>query len=366
MSDYAQSHHRCRRHPGRPRRRRAAWPPASPRSCSTSRPSPRSTCAAARPARAKPTCSTRHRRSSASTPSRSSGGSAFGLDAASGVQAWLREQGRGFAIARCRACRSCRGAIAVRPAQRRRQGLGPLPALSRARLCGGSGRRRRISRSAPPGAGFGATTVNLKGGLGSASAVTRDGHHRRRAGRGQRLRQRHCRQTARSSGRRRSSVDGEFGGLRLAAAVPAEALDPVAKGAPGENTTHRDRRDRRDADQGAGQAARGDGAGRARARDLSGPHAARRRHRVCRRDRPCGRSSRSAVNELDRNWARIAANVLGPRGRAAAVYRGAHRRCRAASAELARSPRRAQLARHRSPRATCLTSRAWPRTARAA
>src|SRR5262249_56207146 len=27
-----------------------------------------------------------------------SGGSAFGLDAASGVQAWLREKGRGFAI----------------------------------------------------------------------------------------------------------------------------------------------------------------------------------------------------------------------------------------------------------------------------
>src|SRR6188768_997888 len=27
-----------------------------------------------------------------------SGGSAFGLDAASGVQAWLREQGRGFAV----------------------------------------------------------------------------------------------------------------------------------------------------------------------------------------------------------------------------------------------------------------------------
>src|SRR5208283_4596015 len=27
-----------------------------------------------------------------------SGGSAFGLDAASGVQAWLKEQGRGFAV----------------------------------------------------------------------------------------------------------------------------------------------------------------------------------------------------------------------------------------------------------------------------
>src|SRR5277367_5815024 len=31
-----------------------------------------------------------------------SGGSAFGLDAASGVQAWLREQGRGFAIGTAR------------------------------------------------------------------------------------------------------------------------------------------------------------------------------------------------------------------------------------------------------------------------
>src|ERR1700753_2539013 len=31
-----------------------------------------------------------------------SGGSAFGLDAASGVQAWLREQGRGFAVREAR------------------------------------------------------------------------------------------------------------------------------------------------------------------------------------------------------------------------------------------------------------------------
>src|SRR5262249_44025389 len=31
-----------------------------------------------------------------------SGGSAFGLDAASGVQAWLREQGRGFAVGSAR------------------------------------------------------------------------------------------------------------------------------------------------------------------------------------------------------------------------------------------------------------------------
>ena len=31
-----------------------------------------------------------------------SGGSAFGLDAASGVQAWLREQGRGFQVREAR------------------------------------------------------------------------------------------------------------------------------------------------------------------------------------------------------------------------------------------------------------------------
>src|SRR6201997_1446112 len=31
-----------------------------------------------------------------------SGGSAFGLDAASGVQAWLKEQGRGFAVGAAR------------------------------------------------------------------------------------------------------------------------------------------------------------------------------------------------------------------------------------------------------------------------
>ena len=91
----------------------------------------------------------------------------------SGVQAWLREQGRGFAVRDgARADRA--GRDPVRPAQRRRQGLGPLSALSRARLCG----RERASADfalGSVGAGLGATTVNLKGGLGSASAQTRDG-----------------------------------------------------------------------------------------------------------------------------------------------------------------------------------------------
>ena len=72
-----------------------------------------------------------------------SGGSAFGLDAASGVQAWLKEQGRGFAV-RSRAGADRAGGDPVRPHQRRRQGVGPLSALSRARLCGGRGGRRRL------------------------------------------------------------------------------------------------------------------------------------------------------------------------------------------------------------------------------
>src|SRR6266446_6965526 len=63
-----------------------------------------------------------------------SGGSAFGLDAASGVQAYLREVGRGYAVGTARA--------------------GVDFALGSV------------------GAGLGATTVNFKGGIGSASAVT--------------------------------------------------------------------------------------------------------------------------------------------------------------------------------------------------
>ena len=103
-----------------------------------------------------------------------SGGSAFGIDAGGGVQAWLAEQGRGFADSRGgdpdRA-----GRDRVRPAQRRRQGLGPLRALSRSRL-----RRSAVAAGddfalGSVGAGLGATTATFKGGLGSASAVLANG-----------------------------------------------------------------------------------------------------------------------------------------------------------------------------------------------
>ena len=105
-----------------------------------------------------------------------SGGSAFGLDAASGVQAYLREQGRGFAGARgARADRA--GRDPVRPACRAatRTGAAIRPIAS-------SATRRRKSAGADfalgsAGAGLGATTVNLKGGIGSASARTRERAH---------------------------------------------------------------------------------------------------------------------------------------------------------------------------------------------
>ena len=104
-----------------------------------------------------------------------SGGSAFGLDAPGGVQAWLREQGRGFAHRHRCVVPIVPGAIVFDLHQRRRQGLGPLSALSRSRLRGGRECRRSTSSLGTVGAGHGATTVNLKGGLGSASATTRDG-----------------------------------------------------------------------------------------------------------------------------------------------------------------------------------------------
>ncbi len=102
-----------------------------------------------------------------------SGGSAFGLDAASGAQAFLREQGRGFRI---------------------RDAVVPIvpSAIMFDLLNGGDKNWRRYppyrelayeaARSAgvdfalgSAGAGLGATTATLKGGVGSASATTRDG-----------------------------------------------------------------------------------------------------------------------------------------------------------------------------------------------
>ncbi len=102
------------------------------------------------------------------------GGSAYGLDAAGGVQAYLREHGIGFAV-----------------------GPAIVPLVPQA-ICFDllNGGNKDWGRHSPyrdlgyeaaaragldfalgtAGGGYGATTVNLKGGLGSASTVTASGH----------------------------------------------------------------------------------------------------------------------------------------------------------------------------------------------
>jgi D-aminopeptidase len=162
------------------------------------------------------------------------GGSAFGLDAASGVQAWLKEKGRGFAVRTAR--------VPIVPA-----------AILFDLLSGGDkewGRfppYRELGYAAAAaasvdfalgsvGAGTGATTVNCKGGIGSASARTSEGHI----------------VGALAAVNAVGSVnigrgpwfwaapferDGEFGGRGWPASFPDEALEPVTKGTARESTT---------------------------------------------------------------------------------------------------------------------------------
>ena len=102
-----------------------------------------------------------------------SGGSAFGLDAPSGVQAWLREQGRGFAIGNVRVP-IVPGAIVFDLLNGGNKDWGRFPPYRDLGYAAAANAREEF-KLGTAGAGFGATTVNLKGGLGSASAQTRDG-----------------------------------------------------------------------------------------------------------------------------------------------------------------------------------------------
>ena len=102
-----------------------------------------------------------------------SGGSAFGLDAASGVQAYLREIGRGFAVREARVP-IVPGAILFDLLSGGDKNWGRYPPY---REFGYDAAKNAGAEFAlgTVGAGAGATTVNLKGGIGSASAQSRDG-----------------------------------------------------------------------------------------------------------------------------------------------------------------------------------------------
>jgi L-aminopeptidase/D-esterase-like protein len=102
-----------------------------------------------------------------------SGGSAFGLDAASGVQAYLREHGRGFAVREARVP-IVPGAILFDLLSGGDKDWGRYPPY---REFGYDAAKNAGADCAlgSVGAGLGATTVNLKGGIGSASAQMRGG-----------------------------------------------------------------------------------------------------------------------------------------------------------------------------------------------
>jgi L-aminopeptidase/D-esterase-like protein len=97
-----------------------------------------------------------------------SGGSAFGLDAASGIQAWLREQGRGFAVGAAR-IPIVPGAILFDLHNGGDKEWGRYPPYRELGYAAAAAADTTFELGSV-GAGLGATTVNLKGGTGSASA----------------------------------------------------------------------------------------------------------------------------------------------------------------------------------------------------
>ena len=163
-----------------------------------------------------------------------SGGSAFGLDAPGGAQAWLREQGRGFAIGSARVP-IVPGAILFDLLNGGNKDWGRFPPYRDLGFAAAASADRDFALGTA-GAGHGATTVNLKGGLGSASAQARDGAivgaivavnavGSVTVGRGPHFWAAPYEQ------------DGEFGGRSFPSPFPADALTLRFKGGPREATT---------------------------------------------------------------------------------------------------------------------------------
>ena len=244
-----------------------------------------------------------------------SGGSAFGLSSTDGVMRWLREHGRGVAIADV--------VVPIVPTAilfdllnggDKQWDWPPYREMAYA----ATGKASRDFTLGNAGAGLGAKAGNLKGGLGSASAVDPDdGPSGRRAG------GREC-AGLHDDGRHAAVLGlgaGAEQGVRRPAAAGARA---VARGEPrsrrpqprsgrcraqrpARQHDHRRRRHQRPPRQGLGQSPGGDGAGRARTLDPPGAHAAGRRHRLRRGDRrprPVCRSSDAWPNSAP--WLRIA------------------------------------------------------------
>ncbi len=163
-----------------------------------------------------------------------SGGSAFGLDAGAGIQALLHERGRGYAVGSVRVP-IVPGAAIFDLLGAGDKDWGRYPPYRELGYDAAAAADTSFALGSV-GAGMGATTADLKGGLGSASATTADG----------------VSVGALAVVNAVGSVvigggpcfwaapfehDGEFGGRGFPALVPADALIPRTKGAARESTT---------------------------------------------------------------------------------------------------------------------------------
>jgi L-aminopeptidase/D-esterase-like protein len=163
-----------------------------------------------------------------------SGGSAFGLDAPTGVQAWLREQGRGFAIGPV-VVPIVPGAIVFDLLNGGNKDWGRFPPYRDLGYAAAANAGHDFALG-NTGAGLGATTVNLKGGLGSASATARDG-----ATVGAIVIVNAVGSVTIGDGPHFWAApfeqNGEFGGRGLPAVMPRDALDIRLKGGVRQTTT---------------------------------------------------------------------------------------------------------------------------------
>jgi L-aminopeptidase/D-esterase-like protein len=102
-----------------------------------------------------------------------SGGSAFGLEAGGGVQAWLAEQGRGYRV-RDAVIPIVPGAICFDLLNGGDKAWGRFAPYRDLGFAAAANATTEFALGCA-GAGMGATTATLKGGLGSASAMTEGG-----------------------------------------------------------------------------------------------------------------------------------------------------------------------------------------------
>jgi D-aminopeptidase len=163
-----------------------------------------------------------------------SGGSAFGLDAAGGVMAFLAESGRGFAVGAVRVP-IVPGASLFDLLNGGDKNWGRRPPYWELGFAAAAGAGKDFALGSA-GAGYGATICDLNGGLGSTSAVSSRGFLV-----GAIVAVNAVGRATRGSGPHFWAApyerDGEFGGLGLPDKAPADALDLRLKHEAPANTT---------------------------------------------------------------------------------------------------------------------------------